>query len=107
MTTPVLYEIAEKLQTPRLKLPIDFAIDFVDVIAALSEFVPIRGLDMGCRDEDDDRLVETAINGRATVFVTRDKDILDDTHIVAELERRGCTVMDVDSFAATLSRSER
>jgi putative PIN family toxin of toxin-antitoxin system len=73
MTTLVLYEVSEKLQTPRLRLPIDFSIDFVDVVATLSEFVPIRGLDMGCRDEDDDRLVETAINGRASVLVTRDK----------------------------------
>jgi hypothetical protein len=47
MTTTTLYEIAEKLQSPRLGLPIDFAIDFVEVVSALSEFVPTRGLDMG------------------------------------------------------------
>lgn len=73
VTTSVLYEIAETLQAPRLGLPIEFAIDFVDVVATLSEFVPIRGLDMGCRDEDDDRLVETAINGRAFSLVTATK----------------------------------
>jgi hypothetical protein len=62
MTPSVLYEIAEKLQTPRLGLPIDLRIDFVDLVGTLSEFVPTRRLDIGCRDEDNDRLVETGAN---------------------------------------------
>ncbi len=106
MTTSVLYEIAEKLQTPRLGLPIDFTIDFVDIVATFSEFVPTRGLDMGCRDEDDDRLVETAINGRAYALVTRDKDLLDDALIVRELKKRGCAVMPIGAFASFLNANE-
>ena len=103
-TTTLWYEIAEKLQSPRLGLPIDFTLDFVDALAAMSEFVPIRGLDMGCRDDDDDRLVETAINGRADALVTRDKDILDDQHITAELAKRGCSVMGVEGLRTLLNR---
>jgi putative PIN family toxin of toxin-antitoxin system len=106
MTTPVLYEIAEKLQTPRLGLPIDFTIDFVDIVATISEFVVTRGLDMGCRDDDDDWLVETAVNGRAYALVTRDKDLLDDARIVRDLKKRGCALMTVDDFAKFLMANE-
>lgn len=106
MTTSVLYEIAETLQAARLKLPIDLTLDFTDLIATVSEFVPIRGLDRGCRDEDDDRLVETAVNGRAAFLVTRDRDILADPHVVAELAKRHCNVVTVDEFAMMLPYSE-
>jgi putative PIN family toxin of toxin-antitoxin system len=102
MTDASLYEIAETLQDPRFQLPIDFRLDFIEAIATVSEFVPIRGLDMGCRDDDDDRLVETAINGRAEALVTRDKDLLDDEAIAYDLKKRGCALHSVHTFAAIL-----
>jgi putative PIN family toxin of toxin-antitoxin system len=105
-TTTLIYELAETIQVPRLALPVDFTFDFVDVVAAMSEFVPIRGLDMGCRDEDDDRLVETAVNGHAHALVSRDKDILEDDLIRRELEKRGCRVMSTDALAEWLRSSQ-
>ena len=95
-TTALIYELAETLQLPRLEVPIDFTVSFVDVVTALSEFVPIRGL--GCRDDDDDRLVETAVNGRAHVLVSRDKDLLNDVWICRVIEKRAC-----QSCQATIS----
>ncbi len=105
-TTTLMYELAETLQLARLALPIDFTVDFVAIVAAMSEFVPIRGLDMGCRDDDDDRLVEAAINGRAHALVSRDNDILEDDFIRRELEKRGCQVLSSDACAEWLRRVE-
>lgn len=42
----------------------------------LSERVPITGAAMGCRNPDDDRILETAVLGAADVIVTGDQDIL-------------------------------
>lgn len=43
----------------------------------VSEWVPITGSRMGCRDPDDDKLLETALTGQANCLVTGDKDLLD------------------------------
>lgn len=43
----------------------------------VSEWVSITGSRMGCRDPDDDKLLETALTGQANCLVTGDKDLLD------------------------------
>ena len=48
----------------------------------------------------------TAINGRADALVTRDKDLLDDEHIAAELAKRGCAVMRVEGFLRSITAPE-
>lgn len=40
------------------------------------ESVTIQNLPMGCRDPDDDRILETAVAGGAQVIVTGDQDLL-------------------------------
>ena len=42
-----------------------------------SEWVSITGSRLGCRDPDDDRILETALMGEADCLVTGDRDLLD------------------------------
>ena len=49
---------------------------FVAQIEAVSEWVAITGARMGCRDPDDDKLLETALTGEADCLVTGDRDLL-------------------------------
>jgi len=43
---------------------------------AVSEYVPIVNRPMGCRDPEDDKFLETAVNGNADCLITGDKDLL-------------------------------
>lgn len=45
-------------------------------LVAVSEWVPITGAVLGCRDPDDDKLLETALLGEAGCLVTGDRDLL-------------------------------
>ena len=45
-------------------------------IEAISEWVTIYGAILGCRDPDDDKLIETALNGEADYLITGDNDLL-------------------------------
>ena len=46
-------------------------------LETVSEWVPIAGAKLGCRDPDDDKLLETAMMGAADCLVTGDRDLLD------------------------------
>lgn len=41
-----------------------------------TEFILISNVPMGSRDPSDDKFLETAVNGRADVLITRDDDLL-------------------------------
>lgn len=49
---------------------------FLVQLDAVSEWVAITGAKMGCRDLDDDKLLETAIMGEADCLITGDRDLL-------------------------------
>ncbi|WP_373489496.1 putative toxin-antitoxin system toxin component, PIN family [Blastomonas sp.] len=49
---------------------------FIVQVQAASEWVAISGAVFGCRDPDDDKLLETALAGDAGCLVTGDKDLL-------------------------------
>ena len=49
---------------------------FLVQLDAVSERVSITGARMGCRDPDDDTLLETAMMGEAGCLVTGDRDLL-------------------------------
>lgn len=49
---------------------------FIVQLQAASEWVAISGAVLGCRDPDDDKLLETALAGDADCLVTGDKDLL-------------------------------
>ena len=46
-------------------------------LEAVSEWVSIVGAKLGCRDPDDDKLLETALMGTADCLVTGDRDLLE------------------------------
>ena len=46
-------------------------------LQAVSEWVSIAGAKLGCRDPDDDKLLETALMGAADCLVTGDRDLLE------------------------------
>ncbi len=50
-------------------------------LKTVSAWVSISGAKMGCRDPDDDKLLETALIGDAECLVTGDADLLDMTAI--------------------------
>lgn len=45
-------------------------------LEAVSEWVSITGVRLGCRDPDDEKLLETALIGDASCLVTGDHDLL-------------------------------
>ena len=45
-------------------------------LEAVSEWVSISGARLGCRDPDDDKLLETALMGEADCLITGDRDLL-------------------------------
>ena len=46
-------------------------------LEAVSEWVSITGAKLGCRDPDDDKLLETALLGEAGCLVTGDRHLLE------------------------------
>jgi len=49
---------------------------FLAQLAGASEAIPIIQLVRECRDPDDDKFLEVALNGRADVIITGDADLL-------------------------------
>ena len=50
---------------------------FLAQIERAAEFVPIIQLVRACRDPNDDKFLEVALNGRADVIITGDSDLLE------------------------------
>ena len=46
-------------------------------LEAVSEWVSISGAKLGCRDPDDDKLLETALMGEVDCLITGDRDLLE------------------------------
>jgi putative PIN family toxin of toxin-antitoxin system len=49
---------------------------YVAQLRAVSEWVAITGAKLGCRDPEDDKMLETALMGDADCLVTGDQDLL-------------------------------
>ena len=96
------YELGQALSDLTQEFTAPFIIDFLEIVDELCEHIAVRGLDMGCRDDDDDKIVELAYNGKCDLLVTRDKDL--EAHPVpAMLAERGCTVCGVSAALDGLS----
>ena len=78
LKTPVTEnEVLAVLQRPRIapKIAPDF-LDTVRLVFSAAELVTITERVTGCRDPDDDKFLELAVNGRADVIVSGDDDLL-------------------------------
>ena len=49
---------------------------FLRLLGSIAELVPIGYAIRACRDPRDDKFLELAVNGRATLIVTGDRDLL-------------------------------
>ena len=75
-------ETFDELRTRLLRSKFDSYISRADRLVllaqleAVAEWVSIVGARMGCRDQSDDKLLETALMGQAGCLVTGDRDLL-------------------------------
>jgi putative PIN family toxin of toxin-antitoxin system len=70
-------EVFAVLQRPRIAPKIEPSfLDNLRQIFAAAELVTIIETVTGCRDPDDDKFLELAVNGRADVIVSGDDDLL-------------------------------
>jgi putative PIN family toxin of toxin-antitoxin system len=73
-----LVELADTLARQKFDRYISLADrqEFLPLLGRVAEMVPITYAVRACRDPRDDKFLELAINGRASVIVTGDKDLL-------------------------------
>jgi putative PIN family toxin of toxin-antitoxin system len=86
------------------------ALDLERELLAVSTVVPIHGIPMGCRDPDDDKVVETALAGRADAIVSDDRDLHDFALRAVPGVLGGVrplTVLSLDTFVALLHEGPR
>ncbi len=71
-------ELHQVLRRPRFDrlADIEQRMEFVAEVVLLSEDVEIAERVVACRDPDDDKFFEVAVNGHATHLVTGDQDLL-------------------------------
>lgn len=75
-------ESFEELRSRLLRPKFDPYVDregrfvFLAQLIAVSEKVSIAGAKLGCRDPDDDKILETALMGEADCVVSGDRDLL-------------------------------
>jgi putative PIN family toxin of toxin-antitoxin system len=51
--------------------------EFVRILGRISEMIPVVRAVRACRDPRDDKFLEVAVNGRADLIVTGDRDLLE------------------------------
>jgi len=78
VSEPVLNELADVLARAKFDAYVSIAErqQFLRVLIGVAEMVPITYRIQACRDRQDDMFLELAVNGRADLIVTRDKDLL-------------------------------
>jgi len=71
-------ELADVLARPRFDryVSIEDRKQFLRLFARVAEFVPIVNRVRECRDPKDDKFLEVALNGRADLILTGDRDLL-------------------------------
>ncbi len=73
-----IVELATRLARPKFDryLSHEARQSFLDGLVSIAEIVPLPGTLRVCRDPDDDKILETAVEGKADCLVTGDKDLL-------------------------------
>jgi uncharacterized protein len=74
-----LEELASVLGRPKLDpyLSIADRQEFIRLLGRIAEMVPIVRVVRACRDPNDDKFLEVAVNGRADLIITGDRDLLE------------------------------
>jgi putative PIN family toxin of toxin-antitoxin system len=78
-TTDTLRELIEKLHSPNLDRYVrrERRDALLERIASIVEIIDVLQRIRASRDPNDDKFLEAAVNGRADVLVTGDKDLLE------------------------------
>jgi putative PIN family toxin of toxin-antitoxin system len=77
-STSILYELGDVLARTRIPFAAGNVVEYVALIENASTVVTsVKHVVMGCRDPDDDKVLECAMNAPARYIVTRDKDLLE------------------------------
>ena len=78
-TTETLRELIAKLHSPKFDRYVrrERRNALLERVASLVEIIDVLQPIRGSRDPKDDKFLEAAVNGRADVIVTDDKDLLD------------------------------
>ena len=109
ISTPMLEELSEVINRPRIKDKFEIAEEDINGLLLLledrAEDVWVSGDITVCRDKDDDFVIETAIKGRAEYLVTRDDDIKFDKKISSFLSRHGVSVISLSKFLGLISKT--
>ena len=71
-------ELRSRLHSPKFDSYVsrEVRLVYLTQLKAVSEWVSIAGAKLGCRDSDDDKLLETALMGEADCLITGDRDLL-------------------------------
>jgi putative PIN family toxin of toxin-antitoxin system len=104
-------ELADVLSRPRIRkryvLADEDVATFIGLLVEGAEIVETVGESYGCRDADDDAVIETAVRSGAQHVVSRDDDLKDDAELAASLAGLGIQVISVRRFLATLEGAAR
>ena len=108
ISIPLLEEIAEILQTPRIRIKYGISLEeigrFLQLVALRSQEVDLSGKFKLCRHPSDDLILETAVKGQAKYLVTRDDDIKRDLNLTKQMQSHGVTVLTVRDFLELLRK---
>ena len=79
VSEPTLTELADVLARKKFDpyITIEDRQQFFRLLGRICEMVPISYAIHACRDPDDDKFLELAVNGAADLMVTGDKDLLE------------------------------
>lgn len=110
ISEPMIREVAEVLARPRIArkygVTREEADELVGLLRERGQTAPVTDTIRLCRDPKDDMLIETALNGRADVLVTRDDDLKGEADLVRVLAARGVAVLIVRRFLEALEAAE-
>lgn len=111
VSEPLIVELTEVLSRQRLRrkyavAPEDVS-DLVTLLRVRGEATTAAGAVHLCRDPKDDVFLETALNGRADVLVSRDDDLKRAPELAGILAEQGIKVLTVQRFLDALAEEAR
>jgi len=102
VSEPILDEIADVLNRPRIREKYDVTPEDIEEILTLieerSEYVLLSGDIEICRDKDDNFIIETAIKGKVGYLVSRDDDVKFDKEVSDFLSNYDISIISVAKF---------
>ena len=110
ISQPLLEELAAVLIRPRFarrfNVTADKLAELLTVLGDEASIANVAGTVHVCRDPKDDMVIETAINGRADVLVSRDDDLKRSPEVAAALLEHNVRVLTVQRFLDALGEAK-